>query len=243
MHKPVFGPAAALLATVAALALPACAQQTPAPGTVVDAVLRAYGGARVLKGIQALRLDGTIVTAEGRHGRFIRIVEGPHSLRVLLHYSDHVEIRVVDGKQGWNGDAPQTLKAASGPMLAAMELQASRSWVPWILDEMRDSLSVERADADVVVMSGGLAPGLALRFYVDAHDHHVLRTESDMDTDGMKMDFATDYGDFRRVSGVLVPFREVSFAGGTHTASLTVQKARLNPPPADRKLPMGPTGG
>ncbi len=243
MHKPIFGSALTLLAAAAVLTAPACAQ-TPDPGRVVDAVLEAYGGARVLDGVKALRLEGTIVTAtRGQHGRFIRIVEGAHNLKVLLHYSDHVEIRLVDGARGWNGDTPENMKAASGPMLAAMELQASRSWVPWILEVMRDSLRVERADSRVVVMSGGLAPGLALRFWVDANTHHVLRTESDMDTDGMKMQFATDYGDFHRVSGVLVPFQEVSFAGGTHTASLTVEKARINPPPADRKLPLGPTGG
>lgn len=243
MHKPTFGSALALLVSAATLAAPACAQ-TPDPGKVIDAVLEAYGGTRVLKGVEALRLEGTIVTAmQGQRGRFIRIVEGPHDLKVLLHYPDHVEIRVVDGARGWNGDTPETLKPASGPMLAAMELQASRSWVPWILEDMRDSLRVERADARVVVMSGGLAPGLALRFYVDARTHHVLRTESDMDTDGMKMQFATDYGDFHRVSGVLVPYVEVSFAGGTHTASLTVEKARINPPTQDRKLPLGPTGG
>jgi hypothetical protein len=239
MYKPVLGPAVALLAAAATLTAPGCAQ-TPSPGEVVDAVLQAYGGRDTLQNVEALRLEGTIVTAMGgRHGHFIRIVEGRHRLKVMLHYADHVEIRVVDGQQGWNGATPQTLRAASGPMLAAMQLQASRSWLPWIMDEMRDSLSVERADSTVVVMSGGLAPGLSLRFWVDASTHRVLRTESDMNVNGMKMEFATDYGAFHRVSGVLVPFREESFAAGTHTASLTVERAVVNPPAEQRKLPMG----
>lgn len=243
MDKLALGRLAVLLAGVATLAIPARAQ-TPDPGSVVDAVLQAYGGARVLKGVQALRLEGTIIASrQGQGGRFIRIVEGPHSLKVLLHYADHVEIRVLDGDRGWSGDSPQTLRAASGPMLAAMELESARSWVPWILDDMRDSLKVERADANVVVLSGGLVPGLALRVYVDARSHRVLRTESEMDIPQMKMEFATDYGDFHRVSGVLVPFREVSFENGVHVASLSVERARINPPAADLKLPLPPTGG
>lgn len=243
MYKPVLGPAAAILTTAAALAAPAAAQ-TPNPGKVVDAVLHAYGGQNVLQGVKALRLEGTIITAMHQEpGHFIRIVEGRHSLKVMIHYPDHVEIRIVDGERGWNGATPQTLQAARGPMLAAMQLQASRSWLPWIMEEMRDSLTVERANSDVVVMSGGLAPGLALRFYVDPRTHHILRTESDMDADGMKMTFATDYGDFHRVDGILVAFREVSFEGNTHTASLSVEKASINPPLRQRKLPITSTGG
>jgi hypothetical protein len=243
MFKPVFAPAAALFATAAALTPPACAQ-TPQPGQVVDAVYQAYGGRDLLSGVQALRLEGTVVTAMGgQRGRFIRIVEGHESLKVLLHYPDHVEIRLVDGQKGWNGNTPQSLHAASGAMLAAMQLQASRSWVPWILGKMRDSLRVERADTGVVVMAGGLAPGLALRFWVDAHTHRVLRTESDMDAGGMKMTFATDYGDFRKVSGVLVAFHEENFAAGQHTASMEADTVSINPPADRRKLPMGPSGG
>jgi len=229
----------ALLAAVTLLVAPACAQARD-PGNVVDAVIEAYGGRNVLAGVEAVRLEGTIVTStQGEHGSFIRIVAGPDHLKVLLHYPQRVEIRIVEGDEGWNGGSPQTLAAASGPMLAAMQLQASRSWVPWILDEMRDSLKVERADSAVVVLSGPLKPGLALRFYVDGHSHHVLRTESDMTVGGMRMEFATDYGDFRTVSGLLVPFREESFASDTHTASLIVGHALVNPPEQQRKLPLG----
>ncbi|MCG6955548.1 MAG: hypothetical protein LJF04_06105 [Gemmatimonadetes bacterium] len=227
------------LAVVLLVVAPGCGQPRD-PGSVVDAVFDAYGGRDLLAGIEAVRLEGTIVTAtQGGHGSFIRIVEGPDHLKVLLHYPRHVEIRIVEGDEGWSGGSPQTLAAASGPMLAAMQLQASRSWVPWILDEMRDSLEVERADSAVVVMSGPLRPGLVLRFYVDVHSHHVLRTESDMTTGGMQMEFATDYGDFRTVSGLLVPFREESFASDTHTASLIVDTVLVNPPQQQRKLPLG----
>jgi hypothetical protein len=239
MYTSSFGPTSALLAAATLVAAPACAQ-TPDPGAVVDAVLEAYGGSPALQDVEAVRLEGTIVTAtQGEHGSFVRIVEGQDRLKVLLHYPGRVEIRVVDGADGWNGPSPESLVAAEGPALAAMRLQASRSWIPWILDDMRDSLAVERADADVVVMSGRLAPGLALRFFVDARTHRVLRSESDMDAGGMQMKFATDYGDFRQVSGVLFPFREESFAADTHTASLSVERVVLNPPDAQRKLPMG----
>jgi hypothetical protein len=243
MIKPPFGRPATLLAAVSVLASPVRAQ-TPTPGSVVDAVYQAYGGRDHLSDVRALRLEGTVVTAMGgQRGRFIRIVEGHESLKVLLHYPDRVEIRLVDGEKGWNGNTPQTMHEASGAMLAAMQLQASRSWVPWILGKMRDSLRVERADTSVVVMSGGLAPGLALRFWVDAHTHRVLRTESDMDAGGMKMTFATDYGDFRKVSGVLVAFHEENFAAGQHTASMEADTVLVNPSPDQRKLPMGPSGG
>lgn len=209
-------------------------------GAVVDAVVQAYGGSRAVDAVDALRLEGGIVTHPGEaQGSFIRIGEGPDRLKVLLHYPDRVEIRIVDEDEGLNGSSPETLGRASGPMLDAMHLQAARSWVPWILQDMRDRLVVERDDAGVVVLAGDVAPGLRLRFFVRTESHHVTRTESEMAMGPMSMVFATDYGDFRSVSGVLVAFSEESWASGTHTASLSVSHAVLNPPPDQRLLPTG----
>lgn len=213
---------------------------TAAAAAIVAQVMDAYGGRDALAGVEALRLDGTIVTHPAEaHGSFIRIVEGGDSLKVLLHYPQRVEIRIVDGDDGYNGSTPQSLSPASGPMLAAMQLQAARSWVPWILDAMEDRLEVERTDPDLTVLAGDLRDGLRLRFFIEGASHHVLRTESEMSTGGMSMVFATDYGDFREVDGILVPYVEESFASGTHTASLVVEQAEINPPEDQRRLPMG----
>lgn len=224
---------------VAAVSTPVSAQ-SPDPGAVVDQVMAAYGGAEALSGIEALRLEGTIVTHPAQaHGSFVRISQGRDTLKVLLHYPHRVEIRIVDGDRGYNGSSPGSLTPAEGPMLAAMQLQAARSWVPWILNELRDGLEVERDSPDLMVLAGDLAPGLRLRFFVEGASHHVLRTESVMAMGSMSMVFATDYGDFRTVDGVLVPFHEESFASGTHTASLIVAEALPNPPPDQRRIPMG----
>jgi hypothetical protein len=170
MARPTLAVASLLL--VGAVATAPARAQTLTADAVVGAVIDAYGGRDVLGDVEALRLEGTIVTAtQGEHGNFVRVSEGQGHLKVLLHYPQRVEIRVVEGTDGWSGGSPQTLAAAKGPMLAAMQLQAARSWVPWILDEMRDRLTIERTDSALVVMSGGLKPGLALRFYV----RHRLR--------------------------------------------------------------------
>ncbi len=226
---------ATLLAAAPALA------QDPDAGSVVDQVLAAYGGADALRATHALRLEGSIVTHAGAevHGSFVRIDEGGSGLKVLLHYPDHAEIRVVDGDEGWHGSSPTSLAPAQGPMLAAMQLQAARSWVPWILVDLRDRLQVERSDDTVTVLGADLKRGLHLRFFVDASSHRVLRTESEMAMASMSMVFASDYGDFQQVGGILLPFREESFASGTHTATLSVEKAIPNPPDDQRKLPTG----
>jgi hypothetical protein len=228
-----------MAAVIAGGAAPAAAQ-TPDPTDVVDQVIAAYGGRDALERIEAVRLEGTIVTHPGEaHGSFIRIGQGRDTLKVLLHYPNRVEIRIVDGEEGYNGSTPGSLTPAGGPMLAAMQLQAARSWVPWVLDELRDRLEMERGSPDLMVLAGDLKPGLRLRFFVEGASHHVLRTESVMSMASMSMVFATDYGDFREVEGILVPFREESFASGTHTASLVVNEAIPNPPLDQRRLPMG----
>ena len=41
--------------------------------------------------------------------------------------------------------------------------------------------------------------------------------------------FRTDYGQFRRVNGLLVAFREDTWASGVHTATKLVQTVVQNP--------------
>lgn len=215
------------------------AAQAPTPAAVVAQVVEAYGGAEALRATEALRLEGAIITHPAEeHGSFVRIDEGGDKLKVLLHYPARVEIRVVEGDEGWNGSSPSNLSPAQGPMLAAMQLQAARSWVPWILVELKGQLEVESTDNGMVVLTAALQEGQRLRFYVDATSHRVLRTESEMSMGSMSMVFASDYGDFRQVGGILVPFREESFASGTHTATLQVEEAIPNPPANQRKLPV-----
>jgi hypothetical protein len=41
------------------------------------------------------------------------------------------------------------------------------------------------------------------------------------------MEFVTEYGDFRKVGGVLFAFRERNFAGGTYTAETVLDTVEL----------------
>jgi hypothetical protein len=227
-----------LCSTLSLLASANAAAQSADVSGLVDEVMEAYGGRATLDAVEAIRLEGSIQahTRQAR-GSFVRVTEGQDRLKVLLHYPSSVEIRIIEGNEGWRGPSPDRLAPANGPLLGSMKLQAARSNVPWIMDAMRDRLTVERSDDRLTVLSGEIQSGLTLRFFIDNTYHHVLRSESELAAGPMNVAFATDYGDFREVDGVAVPFREESFASGMHTATLLIQRAVVNPDDAGRRLP------
>jgi len=58
---------------------------------------------------------------------------------------------------------------------------------------------------------------------------------------GYRMDtsFAADYDQFRKVDGVLVPFKEITYAGNTVTSTYQVIEFEWNPPNLDAALKPG----
>lgn len=65
----------------------------------------------------------------------IRVFARPAQLKVLIDYANGAEARLVDGAKGWRNEAGGPLEPVTGPMYAAMVLQAARAGVPWVLYE------------------------------------------------------------------------------------------------------------
>ena len=173
---------------------------------VVDAVLGAYGGVERLRAIAGYRYDATMRTSRGEDATVVRVSSGADTLEVRISYADRAEIRRLVAGEGWRGSSEEDLRAAEGPMLTSMIGQAMRANLPWLLAGARESVEVLSREPET---------------------HRIVRTESLVSAGEMQLQFATDYSDFRDVSGVLFPFHEESWAQGTHTASLDVQSIEL----------------
>jgi hypothetical protein len=214
--------------------------------SLIAAVIDAYGGRAALDKVHAVRIDA-MVTPAGRDSAvtMTRLFERPNRLRVRIDYPARPEIRVVDGDRGWRsgahaaadsaGTTPTALAEAKGQALGAMQLQAARADLPWILLEREASASLAPPDSAATTnprtttLDVALGGDLRLEVVVDPATHRIVESRGVFGGGDAATTFATRYSDYRRVGHVWFAFRESNFAGDVHTADIAFRRVTLDP--------------
>ncbi len=203
--------------------------------SVVEDVLAAYGGWEHLSEVRGYRITGRVRSRmRGAEGLLRRSFARPDRLRVQVEYPGTREVRILGGKgKGWRTDGTGRLLEAREAMLGAMELQAARSGLPWILrerlEEVRLLEPMAHGGVRLSVLEIPVGEGLSLRVFVDSGTHRITMSQGLLSMGSMRTHFETRYGDFRWVEGILVPFREENYASGRHTGSTQLETVELNP--------------
>ena len=195
---------------------------------VIDKVVAEYGGAGAIAAAQQMRQMGSVTTGTRGSAALLRQFARPDRLRVELKYPDHTEVRLLDGAGAFRDGGP-----VGGPMRDAMLLQAARLDLPALLHEARGrvgDLGVQTrggvALRALVVPIGG---GIALTAFVDERSGRILRSEGSAPAGAMgRLEFWTNYSDFRRVKGVLFAFAEENFASGTRTGLTQLETIEIS---------------
>ena len=222
--------AAVLLGLAAAAATGGAAGPTFSP----EAVVEAYGGGQALERFRAFRTDAEVIArVRGGNGRVRRDLAAPGRLRVEIAYPGATEVRILDGDLGWRGDAGG-VRAVEGPPRTAMVYQFLRSAVPWVFVEYAGRFVDRgtRSEAGATFRAVGLpwSPELDLTYWIQEQTRRVVRVEGVLRMGDATTVFATAYGDFRRVGGLLVPFSEENYASGRHTGTTQVLSVSFDPP-------------
>jgi hypothetical protein len=208
---------AALLFTL--LAIPAFASDFD---KVVDGVIAAYGGPNSWKGVSAIRETGSVTSAMGGHGAMPRTWQRQHKLRVEIVYSDHTEVRDLDGDHGLHNG-----KAVTGPMLDAMTLQWGRLVIPMLLIEQRAHLRDLGVREGLRLIEIPLGESMTIMAAIDPKNFHIVRSASKGTGGGQTIEFVTEYGDLRKSDGLLIAFTEENFAQGMKTGTNTITAAHV----------------
>jgi hypothetical protein len=198
---------------------------------LLDRTVKAYGGEAALRKAALVRETGKVTSRMrgGTAGDIVREFERPDRLRVFIRYGGpDTEARVYDGKTGWREG-----KAVTGPPLDAMVLQAARLALPLILSDRKASL-VDRGTSTVDgkelrTLDLPLGNGLTLTVGIDPESGQIVRSSGTggMGMGGKPLEFVTRYSDYRRVDGVLRPFREENFANGFVTGETTLSRVEV----------------
>jgi hypothetical protein len=195
--------------------------------TLLDKVAVAYGGQERLSAATAFEQYGKTVSAMHRHpGQVHRAFQYPDRLRIDIRYgADDNELRILSGAVAWKQGEPVT-----GLLYSAMLLQAARLGLPNTLLDHRDKVR----DAGVIRgRQGTTLHALELPFHgnltlvagIDPATGRILESRGIVSANqGLLMEFAATYEDFRVVDGRLFAFRETHYGMGGEMGHTTLER-------------------
>jgi hypothetical protein len=202
---------------------------TPCVGALVEKVIEAYGGKAALEKYPVVVQEGEVTAHQSKDvGRVLRIHESPRRLRVTIAYPGGMpEQRILDGARGWRDGREVT----GAPPHVAMVLQSARMALPASLlanlERLVDEGTVERDGKKLRALTLLLGDGLALTAEIDPGSGRILRAVARMPGGVGNLEFVTAYSEFRKVSGVLVPFREENFVQGRHSGTTEIRSVEF----------------
>ncbi len=198
--------------------------------SLVAKTVGAYGGEQALEKARHVRQFGstTSIMRPGLQGSIQREFTGPDKLRVQVTFSNDVETRIYNGREGWRMG-----EAVTGPQFDAMVLQAARIALPLNLMKNRKKL-VDKGRGEVEgkpvrTLELPLGNGLKLTVDIDPETGRIVRSagRGGVGMGGRPIEFITGYSDFRKVGSVLFAFREDNFASGMATGETKLEKVEL----------------
>lgn len=229
-----------LVPLVLLLTASACSVAPPVespPATAIDRlvarVVAAYGGRDALARLGTSRTIAT-VTPHVRHlggaGRTVRHFAAPDRLRVEIIYPAKTEVRILNGEQGWRGDA-RSVTPVEGPAIVAMRSQLLRMQPAWTLFHHRDHLTLGETSVRDGTRHRTLrlawSNELAMDYAVEEATGRVTVVDARLQFGRTLMTFATEYSEFETVDGALVPMVEENYAADRHTATTRIESVAL----------------
>jgi hypothetical protein len=189
---------------------------------ILDQMVSSYGGADALEKLNApyQQIWHLNATARNAQGNDLRSIDLPEKLQVELSYPHNSETRILFEDQGLKiyNDSKQV--KAEGPGLDAMRLQRMRLYNPLLLKENAEEITVSEKGSHYILTLN--EKGLTTDYYVNKKSHMIEVVVGTLQMGGMPMQFRTEYHDFKEEAGVIMPHREIKYAGNVNTAELTL---------------------
>ncbi len=197
------------------------ANAAPDANVIVHRMIVAYGGEQNLQKLNAYEQLWKIETkTTDTNGTDARMVMMPNSLSTKLIYPNKTETRMLHNNYGSKKFDSRTI-TAKGPMLDAMKLQLMRLYHPLVLQQKLSHITaLENTSHYVLTLTQG---SLTAQYIVSKENYLIDKVVGTLQMGGAPMEFVTLYEDYRPFQGVMVPYKEVKYAGSVNTAIMHLQ--------------------
>ena len=191
---------------------------------MIDRNLKARGDVDSLKGILSMRMEGTVSLPGGSRGRFVLLKKRPNKVRVEMATPEGTVVQVFDGETAW------TQKAGSSQIQKLSENQ-SRDLMEYsdfdgpLVNYNQKGYVVEYAGSDTV--NGVPTEKLKLTRRLEVR-YLYLDPASGLEVQTSSRNLETQFGDYREVSGVRVPFSINRKGGERATYTVAIEKIEID---------------
>ena len=214
-----------------AMVLLALSLEAKAPNAemVIHNMIQAYGGEKNLSKQNYYEQVWHIETMmSDKNGTDNRMVHLPDLLRTELVYPDKTEIRSLVKGFGIKQYDQRKIQA-EGPMLDAMKLQLMRVYTPLVLRDKADQITVTQ-DKDHYILTLAVE-SLKAEYFVSKTKFVIEKVVGTLSMGTQTMAFLTLYENYKLLDGVLLPHKEIKYAGDVNTAIMHLRETKFIAPP------------
>jgi len=230
-------------AFVALVAVPAAAQTAD---DIINKNIQAKGGLDKMKAVKTMRATGKITLGPGMEAPVLLEQKRPMSIRVEVVVQGLTIIQAFDGTNGWmlnpmSGRKDPELMPSE--QVKSIEEQADMDGA--LVDYKTKGSTVEllgkdKADgADCYKIKLTLKSGDTRTYYIDAENFLEVKVESKTAVRGTDVEGDTIIGDWKEVSGMMMPFSiDAGQKGAPARQKITLDKIEVNPAIDDSRFKM-----
>ncbi len=214
------------------------AEEASSSSAEVEAVVRhiidAYGGRDVLKNFHSLSARGVLESPMyERPAEYALDLRQDRKLRVEIRSGNSFELRILNGTRGFyrSGDTP--LVSVSGSRLLSMVYQFKEITMP---ERLMDSSFTIDAGGKIIVKGASVrllllrdTEGPPMKIYVDMKSGRIVKDSGVFTMGSSETELSSEFHDFRKIDGRLLPFRVVNYAGGQRIGEVHISEYRVNP--------------
>lgn len=187
------------------------------------------------KAVRTLRLTGTITSA-GRTVPVIVLRQRPNLIRQETTFEGGTVVAAFDGRRPWTinpfaGAAPQQVTGAEARRAreqADFDGVLVNYWLKGHKVELAGPEQVDGRPAHRLTVR--TRSGQVLDLLIDDQTALEVKTIARETRDGGTVTIATEFGDYRKVRGVMVPHRVRTLADGKVSSEMVVEKVEFNAP-------------
>ena len=211
---------------------------------IINKHLKAIGGANQLRRFENTTYTGTVknpVTEQS--GRFVLRLKRPDRLMTEMELSGFESSAAYNGRSSWRRDSRdglRTLTALDGARFKADAIYRNDHFLNYKRDKVRAVLvghaPINGHDAFVVELT--TQQGLKRKVYFDAQSYLIVREEQ---AAAAVMD-AIDYGDYRKIDGVMEPHL-FELHSGDSLLRVTINQVEHNRPMDEAVFGYPPVSG